>query len=58
MTTINSQPAGGLLTLAESVAALPATDLGGSVPPLSGYPNRDESVHDLVENSHASTRLS
>ena len=25
---------------------------------LSGYPNRDESAHDLVENSHASTALS
>ena len=25
---------------------------------LSGYPNRAESVHDLVENSHASTALS
>jgi 1-deoxy-D-xylulose-5-phosphate synthase len=25
---------------------------------LSGYPNRAESVHDLVENSHASTGLS
>jgi 1-deoxy-D-xylulose-5-phosphate synthase len=25
---------------------------------LSGYPNRRESVHDLVENSHASTALS
>ncbi|HEX3588733.1 MAG TPA: 1-deoxy-D-xylulose-5-phosphate synthase [Pseudonocardiaceae bacterium] len=25
---------------------------------LSGYPNRDESEHDLVENSHASTGLS
>jgi 1-deoxy-D-xylulose-5-phosphate synthase len=25
---------------------------------LSGYPNRFESVHDLVENSHASTALS
>ena len=25
---------------------------------LSGYPARDESVHDLVENSHASTALS
>ncbi|MGH9172125.1 MAG: 1-deoxy-D-xylulose-5-phosphate synthase [Acidimicrobiales bacterium] len=25
---------------------------------LSGYPNRSESVHDLVENSHASTALS
>jgi 1-deoxy-D-xylulose-5-phosphate synthase len=25
---------------------------------LSGYPNRTESVHDLVENSHASTALS
>ena len=25
---------------------------------LSGYPNRDESLHDLVENSHASTGLS
>ncbi|WP_420710833.1 1-deoxy-D-xylulose-5-phosphate synthase [Streptomyces sp. MUSC 125] len=25
---------------------------------LSGYPSRDESVHDLVENSHASTALS
>src|ERR1700677_4559442 len=25
---------------------------------LSGYPNRDESTHDLVENSHASTALS
>jgi len=25
---------------------------------LSGYPNRHESVHDLVENSHASTALS
>lgn len=25
---------------------------------LSGYPNRSESVHDLVENSHASTSLS
>ncbi|HEX5535441.1 MAG TPA: 1-deoxy-D-xylulose-5-phosphate synthase [Actinomycetales bacterium] len=25
---------------------------------LSGYPNRGESVHDLVENSHASTALS
>jgi 1-deoxy-D-xylulose-5-phosphate synthase len=25
---------------------------------LSGYPNREESVHDLVENSHASTGLS
>ncbi len=25
---------------------------------LSGYPNRTESVHDLVENSHASTGLS
>jgi 1-deoxy-D-xylulose-5-phosphate synthase len=28
--------------------------LGG----LSGYPNRSESAHDLVENSHASTALS
>jgi 1-deoxy-D-xylulose-5-phosphate synthase len=28
--------------------------LGG----LSGYPDRDESEHDLVENSHASTGLS
>ena len=25
---------------------------------LSGYPNREESVHDFVENSHASTSLS
>ena len=25
---------------------------------LSGYPNREESAHDLVENSHASTALS
>ena len=25
---------------------------------LSGYPNREESAHDLVENSHASTSLS
>ncbi|HEX3841422.1 MAG TPA: 1-deoxy-D-xylulose-5-phosphate synthase [Acidimicrobiales bacterium] len=25
---------------------------------LSGYPNRSESIHDLVENSHASTGLS
>ncbi|MFC7273493.1 1-deoxy-D-xylulose-5-phosphate synthase [Paractinoplanes rhizophilus] len=25
---------------------------------LSGYPSRDESVHDIVENSHASTALS
>ena len=25
---------------------------------LSGYPSRDESVHDIVENSHASTSLS
>ena len=25
---------------------------------LSGYPNRSESEHDLVENSHASTALS
>ncbi len=25
---------------------------------LSGYPDRDESEHDLVENSHASTGLS
>ena len=25
---------------------------------LSGYPNRAESEHDLVENSHASTALS
>src|SRR3979411_3372241 len=25
---------------------------------LSGYPSRQESVHDLVENSHASTSLS
>lgn len=25
---------------------------------LSGYPSRDESVHDFVENSHASTSLS
>src|ERR1700744_14353 len=25
---------------------------------LSGYPSRKESVHDLVENSHASTSLS
>jgi 1-deoxy-D-xylulose-5-phosphate synthase len=25
---------------------------------LSGYPNRGESIHDLVENSHASTGLS
>ena len=25
---------------------------------LSGYPNRSESAHDLVENSHASTALS
>lgn len=25
---------------------------------LSGYPSRSESVHDLVENSHASTALS
>jgi 1-deoxy-D-xylulose-5-phosphate synthase len=25
---------------------------------LSGYPNRTESIHDLVENSHASTGLS
>jgi 1-deoxy-D-xylulose-5-phosphate synthase len=25
---------------------------------LSGYPSRAESVHDLVENSHASTALS
>jgi 1-deoxy-D-xylulose-5-phosphate synthase len=25
---------------------------------LSGYPSREESVHDLVENSHASTSLS
>ncbi|MGH3498355.1 MAG: 1-deoxy-D-xylulose-5-phosphate synthase [Nocardioidaceae bacterium] len=25
---------------------------------LSGYPNRNESVHDVVENSHASTALS
>jgi 1-deoxy-D-xylulose-5-phosphate synthase len=25
---------------------------------LSGYPNRGESPHDLVENSHASTALS
>jgi 1-deoxy-D-xylulose-5-phosphate synthase len=25
---------------------------------LSGYPNRDESVHDIIENSHASTALS
>jgi len=25
---------------------------------LSGYPNRDESAHDVVENSHASTALS
>ena len=25
---------------------------------LSGYPSRRESVHDLVENSHASTSLS
>lgn len=25
---------------------------------LSGYPNRTESEHDLVENSHASTALS
>src|SRR3954451_22379081 len=25
---------------------------------LSGYPNREESEHDFVENSHASTRLS
>src|SRR5580700_6367380 len=25
---------------------------------LSGYPNRQESRHDLVENSHASTALS
>ncbi len=25
---------------------------------LSGYPNREESAHDLVENSHASTGLS
>ncbi|MEI7547464.1 MAG: 1-deoxy-D-xylulose-5-phosphate synthase N-terminal domain-containing protein, partial [Actinomycetota bacterium] len=25
---------------------------------LSGYPNREESPHDLVENSHASTSLS
>ena len=25
---------------------------------LSGYPNRAESAHDLVENSHASTALS
>ncbi|GAY10560.1 1-deoxy-D-xylulose 5-phosphate synthase [Pseudonocardia sp. N23] len=25
---------------------------------LSGYPNRDESEHDVVENSHASTSLS
>jgi len=25
---------------------------------LSGYPNRAESVHDVVENSHASTALS
>ncbi|HET7071423.1 MAG TPA: 1-deoxy-D-xylulose-5-phosphate synthase, partial [Nocardioides sp.] len=25
---------------------------------LSGYPNRSESVHDIVENSHASTALS
>src|SRR3982075_4688423 len=25
---------------------------------LSGYPNRSESEHDLVENSHASTSLS
>ena len=29
-------------------------ELGG----LSGYPSRDESVHDFVENSHASTSLS
>ncbi|WP_424535040.1 1-deoxy-D-xylulose-5-phosphate synthase [Sphaerisporangium viridialbum] len=25
---------------------------------LSGYPNRSESVHDIIENSHASTALS
>jgi len=25
---------------------------------LSGYPSREESVHDFVENSHASTSLS
>jgi len=25
---------------------------------ISGYPNREESVHDVVENSHASTALS
>ncbi len=25
---------------------------------LSGYPSRDESVHDVIENSHASTALS
>ena len=25
---------------------------------LSGYPSRDESVHDIIENSHASTALS
>ena len=25
---------------------------------LSGYPSRAESVHDVVENSHASTSLS
>ena len=25
---------------------------------LAGYPNRSESVHDVVENSHASTALS
>jgi len=25
---------------------------------LSGYPNREESIHDVIENSHASTSLS
>ena len=36
-------------------AAFPSLRQAGG---LSGYPNRAESVHDLVENSHASTGLS